>query len=166
MSARKDFFTGCFFVFFGLFVVFLSMRLSVWSIGEPREGFFPLIIGIIIVGVSLLMTIKSLNILSRSKAKEEILEGHGNGKSYIIKLYSYIILMLLYGISIEKVGYLITSALFLMVALKFVEKRGWKSSILVTVAVTTISYVLFGFLLKVPLPEGLISDLLNISKIL
>jgi hypothetical protein len=152
---KKDFSSGfCLFVL-GLFFAIQSMRLSVWSRSGPSAGFFPLLIAIIIIGFSLLIIAGSL-VLTRTQEEEKILEKQGKNVVGIFRMPSYALLMLAYGVLMESLGFLIASALFLFPILKYIEKQGWKITILVGLGSIIISYLLFVFFLKVPLPRGLI----------
>jgi hypothetical protein len=51
----------------------------------------------------------------------------------------------------------LTLAVFLIFIIKVVEKQSWKITLLVTIISIIVSYVLFGNLLSVPLPEGILS---------
>lgn len=152
---RKDFSSGfCLFVL-GFFIAFRSIRLSVWSRFGPDEGFFPLVAAIIIIGSSLIIIIKSLS-LTRGQKKEKILEKQEKEVVSIFRVSCYIILTMLYGLLLEKVGFLITSGLFLILILKYVERQRWKMTILVGLASIITSYLLFVYFLGVRLPRGFI----------
>ncbi len=155
VKSWKDFLSGLFFFFFGFFLAFKSTRLSIWSRFGPYEGFFPLLIAVIIIWSSLIIVTKSLS-LRRTQRKENILEKQEKEEVSVFKLSSYIILMILYGLLIEGVGFLITSALFLILVLKYVERQNWKMTILVGLTSIVISYLLFVYFLGVLLPRGLI----------
>jgi len=157
MLNKKDFLSGLFLFGLGLFLVFRSNRLSVWSSG-PDAGFLPFVLAIIIMGLSLLVIIKAfrLAILTRGRKKDETLEKQGKDVVNFFKVLSYIMLMLFYGILLERVGFLITSSLFLFLMLKFTEKQNWKTTLLVGLTSIIISFLFFKHILGIPLPTGLI----------
>ncbi len=152
---KKDFWSGCCLLAFGLFLAFQAIRLSVWSKSGPEAGFFPLIVAVIIVGFSLLIIGESL-VLGLVQGQEKILKRQENHRVAVFRISSYVILMLAYGVLIESLGFVIASALFLLPIFKYVENQGWKITILVGSASIIISYLLFIYFLKVPLPRGLI----------
>lgn len=155
MVHKKDLLSSFCMLVVGLLLAFQSLRLSIWSQSGPEAGFFPLVVAVIIIGLSLYIIIKSL-ILIRSKNKEKVLEAQEKKVVSVFKVSFYAILMLFYGIALEKVGFLITSTLFLILILKYVERQGWKITILVGSASIIVSYILFMYFLGVPLPRGLI----------
>jgi putative tricarboxylic transport membrane protein len=152
---KKDFFSGFFLLLLGVYLAFRSMQLSVWSRFGPDEGFIPLLTAVIIIGISLVITIKSLS-LTRGQEKEETLEKQKKEIGSVFKVSLYIVLIILYGLFLEKVGFLITSALFLFIMLKYVEKQSWKMTTFAGLASIITSYLLFVYFLGVLLPRGLI----------
>ena len=155
MFLKKDSLSGFFLFLLGLFLAFQSVRSSVWAKG-PGPGFFPLVISIIITGLSLVIVFKSL-MSPRSREKEKILEKAEENVVDVFRVSSYAILLLFYAILIERVGFLITSALFLVLIIKFVERQGWKITIFTATTSIVVSYLLFVYLLGVPLPRGLLN---------
>ena len=137
----------------GLFLAFKSMRLSVWSKFGPDEGFFPLSVAIIIIGLSLTILVKSV-LHTQGPKKMGITEEQGKKGETIFRVSSYAILMLVYGLLIEWLGFLMTSALFIFPIVKIVERQNWKTTLLLGFISIVISYVLFVYFLGVPLPRG------------
>ena len=137
----------------GLFLAFKSMRLSVWSKFGPDEGFFPLSVAIIIIGLSLTILVKSV-LLTQGPKKMGITEGQGKKGETIFRVSSYAVLMLVYGLLIERLGFLMTSALFIFPIVKIVERQNWKTTLLLGFISIVISYALFVYFLGVPLPRG------------
>lgn len=156
MFNKKDLSSNFFLLILGLFLAFQSMRLSVWGKDGPGPGFFPLVIAIILIGLSLSIIFEYFLVI-RAKDKEKISTAdQREGQVSVFKVSSYLVLMLLYGISVEKVGFLISSALFLLLMVRYIEKQSWKITISVGLASIIISYLLFVSFLGVPLPKGLI----------
>jgi len=152
---KKDFLSSCFLFCLGLFLAVQSTRLLVWGKEGPGPGFFPLLVAIIIVGISISIVIETRSFV-RAKAPEKISESQREEVVSIFKVASYAILTALYGISVEKVGFLLSSVIFLFLMLKYVEKQRWKTTLLVTFVCIFASYLLFVYFLRVPLPQGFI----------
>lgn len=153
--AQKDFFSALCFLLLGLFLSLRWPRSSIWSASGPEEGFFPLVAGFILAGCSLFIMGRGL-ILTRAHEGEIKLK-EDKDEVNVFKVFSYILWMsLLFGVLLERVGFLITSAFFLVLTFKYVEKQNWKMTILVGSASTIIAYFLFVYFLGVPLPKGLI----------
>jgi putative tricarboxylic transport membrane protein len=156
VSNKKDFASGLVLLALGLFLAFQSIRLPLWGGSGPEAGFYPLTIAVIIVSLSLFLVLKS-GIFTRPNGEEK-LTAQGMEKIRLHKVFAYLVLMLLYGILVESLGFLITSALLLFLILKFVERQGWKATLLVGVPSIVISYALFVYFLQVPLPRGFLQN--------
>jgi putative tricarboxylic transport membrane protein len=152
ISNKKDFASGLALLALGLFLAFQSIRLPLWGGSGPEAGFYPLAVAVIIVSLSLFLVLTS-GVFTRAKGEEKLIEERGE-KVHLHKVFAYLVLVLLYGILVERVGFLITSALLLFLILKFVERQGWKATLLVGVTSIVISYAIFVYFLQVPLPRG------------
>ena len=152
---KKDFFSGSFLLLLGFYLCFRSMQLSVWSRFGPGEGFIPLLTAVIIICICLVIIIKSLS-LTRGHEAEKTLDKQKRQIGSVFKVSLYIVLIMLYGLFLEKVGFLITSTLFLFIMLKYVEKQSWRMTTFVGIASIMTSYLLFVYFLGVLLPRGLI----------
>lgn len=150
---KKDFASGFCLLAVGLFLAFLSMQLAVWSRSGPEAGFFPLTIAVIIIGCSLAVIGPSF-VFSRAEREETILENQGTSAVSLFRASSYAGLMLACGLLLESLGFLIASAILLILILKYLERQTWKITLLVGVPSIIISYFLFKYLLSVPLPAG------------
>ncbi len=155
----KEFISGLFFLGFGLFVIFQTMELTIWSESEPGPGFFPLITGFLIAGFSSTIIIRfliSTKIPVKEKISEET-EKEAEGEMNYVRVSAYILLILLYGLFLEKVGYLIITAVFLLLILRYVEKQTWKRSTILTFTGIAAIYLIFVYFLTIQLPKGLIT---------
>ena len=152
ISNKKDFASGLALLVLGFFLVFQSIRLPLWGASGPEAGFYPLTIAVLIVSLSLFLVLKS-GILTRPQGEEKPLQ-QTMDQIHLHKVFAYLVLVLLYGIFVERVGFLITSALLLFLILKFVERQSWKATLVVGVTSIVTSYTLFVYFLQVPLPRG------------
>lgn len=156
ISNKKDFASGIALLVLGLFLAFQSIRLPLWGASGPEAGFYPLTIAVIMVSLSLFLVLKS-GILTRPQVEGKRVEP-GMDKIHLPKVFAYLVLVLLYGILVERVGFLITSAFLLFFILKFVERQGWRATLLVGVTSIVIGYTLFVYFLQVPLPRGFLQS--------
>ncbi len=155
MLNKKDFLSGSCLFILGLVMAIQTVRSSsLWSRSGPEEGFFPFLIAIIIVGLSLFITVRSL--ASIRQQRKEMEEKQEKNVVDVFKISTYLVMMVLYGVLIQGVGFMITSTLFLIFILKYAERQGWKITISVALASVIIGYFVFVFFLKVPLPRGLV----------
>lgn len=132
-----------------------SLKMSVWGESGPQEGFFPLLIAGIIVGLSLFIFLKS-GLPARGKRNGR---GPQAGKNAISlsRVSSYFLLMLSYALLLDKAGFLITSSLFVLLVLKCTEGQKWRITLVLGSASVLLGYLLFVYFLGVPLPRGVLS---------
>lgn len=163
---QKDKISAIFLLLLGLFVILFSIfRMSVWKSSGPVEGFFPLLFGTILVGLSIILLIISCSKVDITNIRRDLViteeEDNGTNDEKInpIRAYEYLFALLFYVILFEEVGFIICSGLLFIVIIKFVEKRSYLSTLLVTLITVSFSYFLFNNLLAVPLPWGILKYL-------
>lgn len=127
------------------FIYIGIMKLGFWSeVNGPMPGFFPAIMGSIMVLASIIAFVQSFKEEKAEYSKEVLLVVLGT-VSVIIS--SYII------------G-LIPSALIYVIAwLKIIEKESWKNTLKVFAVISTIVIGVFVLWLKVPFPKGILGEL-------
>jgi len=152
---KMDFTSGLFLLAFGLFLAGLSLRLAIWSRSGPEAGFFPLVIGLLIIGCSLGVLGGSLALGGGAKDRKVSEKHEGRAAGFVGPAF-YTAVMLACGFLLESLGFLIASSLLLFVILKYLERQSWRMTILLGFSSIIISYVLFKYLLGVPLPGGLL----------
>jgi len=157
MANKKDFSSGFFLFLVGLLFTFFSIRHPMWSKSGPDEGLFPLVVAISIMGFSLIVVGKSF-FVAQPREREKTSEGQKRKIIIVLKtpIIYYIMLILVYGLLLDKMGFLITSAVLMFPILRFVEKESWKVTLLVGFGSIITSYILFVRFLGVPLPRGIV----------
>ena len=147
---RKDFFTGLIFVMFaGAILVMIVRSPTVADASGAGPFFFPAIAALLIGGLSLALLIKGAKEMKNlSPATTEKVMW---GRNLWIILWC-----LIYGFTIERLGYLLSTGLVTFALLAFFCRGKWLFNTVFTVATPLSIYLLFNFLLKVPLPKGLL----------
>ncbi len=149
--AGRDSCSGLFLLALGIFLSWQSVRLSIWGPSGPEPGFYPLLLAIFILVFSAVLAGRSLLLFRREK--------FGGGKAARInrlKVSAYLVLSLLYGVLIADLGFLLTSGLVLLLLFKIVERQSVKTTILLTFVSILVSYLVFIYFLKIPLPSGIL----------
>ncbi len=148
------------FVLFVLAVVlfFQSRNLAVWGELGPSEGFFPLMLSFLLALLSLISLIRTYFQIKQDQEAARIL---GPKK---INFLIYIASFFAFGLFFEKLGYYFTLAAFLILTIKIVEKQSWKMTLGVTVVSLAASYLIFVKFLLVPLPEGILSFVVQLLR--
>ena len=136
----------------GLGITFLigSFKYGGIHSGIPNAGLFPFLSALILILLSLIVLISAI------KKK-----GVGRVEKFFPQKYSWKRLLLLlfslfaYAIALGYLGFLLTTFIFMIFLLKFIEPQKWITTIITSFLTATFSYIIFQLLLKVQLPHGM-----------
>lgn len=149
---QRDMSSSLFWLVIGLLFCLGSIKYGDIRAGFPSAGFFPFMGGAILM---LLSGIQLLGAVFAPRAEDEKAEAFFPQQDTVRRLSISLIILFLYPISLDVLGFLITTFLFMVLILRCLEPQGWKT-VLVTASLTSIvAYVLFEVLLKVQLPRGI-----------
>ncbi|MGB9813212.1 MAG: tripartite tricarboxylate transporter TctB family protein [Thermovenabulum sp.] len=147
---KKDMVTGIGAIILGLLYTFKALSLPKASIGNPMAPlYFPLSLGVlmILMGVIVIVVEKNKKIISENKKEEE------KEKGYLKLIIGTIIASLVYTIIFDKIGFIISTILFLGFILFMVNGReNWQTNIMVTVIFTIGIWYIFEKLINISLP--------------
>jgi putative tricarboxylic transport membrane protein len=132
-----------------------AVNYKVLRAGIPGAGFFPLLLGILLVILSLLDFISTLYEVRRDaiKRSKEKFSPHPNSLKKVLYTVGA---LFVYGLVLEHFGFLVTNFLFILFLLRFVDPQKWAVSTSIAFAATAISYVIFNVWLRVQLPKGIL----------
>lgn len=138
--------------FLGIGAILLAIPVAVasWGFGvgspkSPGAGFWPLVIAVVMAGLGLTMLLRPT-----PDAGGEA--GASRWGKFAISLAT----LLFYVAALEPLGYLLATAVMLLVQFRWVESRSWRSSIAIALLTAVASLILFRVVLKVTLPAGVI----------
>jgi putative tricarboxylic transport membrane protein len=138
--------------FLGVGAILLAIPVAVasWGFGvgnpkSPGAGFWPLLIALVMVGLGLALILRPTPNA-----------GGEAGESRWGKFGISLVTLLFYVAALEPLGYLLATAIMLLMQLRWVESRSWRSSIAIALVTAVVSLILFRVLLKVSLPTGVI----------
>lgn len=116
----------------------------------PGAGFFPFIMSIILVILSIMVLISAI------KKREEIIKEAFSPEKESLKKVSFSLLALFgYVLALEYLGYLFTTFLFMIFLLRFIEPQRWINSVIVAFLTIASSYIIFVIFLNIRLPKGI-----------
>lgn len=128
-----------------VFAVVQSLRLRVWSGGEPGEGLFPLLVA----GVLALLSIASLFERARRRS------GAAAPAAVIgWKVLAYAVGLGVYGLVFVYAGHAAATLLVFVPLFRFVERLSWTRSLAIAVGSALVTYLVFERLLHVSLPRA------------
>ena len=146
---RSDAIAHIFLVAFGMVLSLMALKLGLGAMSDPGPGFLPFYTGVLISLLSLL----NLGRLTRLKRVNEDPAAISPALNYKRAVY-VVLILLFYSILLEKLGYLITTFLAMLLLFSIYERKRWWIAATGSIVVTVITYVVFYVLLKVQLPEG------------
>jgi uncharacterized membrane protein len=139
-----------FWILFSLVTCIEAYRLKLGAVTKPGSGFFPFSAGL----VMLVLALVALMQLTRQEKKE----GESGGREEVRWWNIVIILAAVgaYAFTLETIGFLINTFLFVTLLLKVIEPQSWKASILGGVIAAAAANVLFNVIFKAQIPSGIL----------
>lgn len=143
----------------GLFWLVMGIILSIWSteyqfgnITQPGPGFLPLILGLLLILSSLTLLFMARKSLHTAQTTSPSPTGDG------WKKVAYTVLVLVAtAIFFEKIGYLLTFFLLIILLMRgAADRQSWKMTLLVAFFSVLGVYLVFVLLLGQQLPRGLL----------
>jgi putative tricarboxylic transport membrane protein len=141
---------GFFWLAFGLFIVVGSIELGLGTLKAPGSGFLSFSAGIVVLILSSLVLFQSFKGGKSSPRFAALWKAVNWHRPMMVSL-----LMIFYILSLERLGFFITSFVALFLLFRWVEKASWRKSTLIPFSVTVFAYLLFHTMLKATLPEGI-----------
>src|SRR4030042_4172708 len=120
----SSFYSGLFWLGFSLLTCFEAYRLKLGDIHQPGPGFFPFWTGLFMGVFSLLVLYQAI----REREKED-----NGGKEEPKRWWNIVIILIAltaYVISLEKIGFLFNTFLFMGLMFKVVYPQSWRTTIL------------------------------------
>jgi putative tricarboxylic transport membrane protein len=151
---KADRISGAFWFLFSLFISYESHKLGLGTLRQPGPGFLFFWTGIVIALLSLAVILISLKKESAGESGESVF-----ARSNITKLLFVMGSLFLYALLIEWLGFLIVTLLLFLFLLRVIEKKKAWFAVLVSLAVTGLSYLIFELGLQSQLPRGLLEFL-------
>lgn len=136
----------------GAYGVYFSAQLPMGSWNQPGPGIFP-------AALSLLLLLSGAAWFIRGKGKQRAAdEDRRTGAIAVVKNLAtplkIVGLTALFVLSFNLVGYLLAASLYLFILLLWVSRYGIAFSAVLAGAIGVASWIFFGKILAVPLPQG------------
>jgi hypothetical protein len=136
-----------FFIAVGLLFTLGSFKYVSLSSGIPNAGFFPFLGGIILIFLSLILLVPVIRQKERSQKDRFFPQ-----KDSLKRLLTAVVILSFYGFGLEYIGFLLTTLVFMIAILRFIEPPDWMTILITSVTATGLCYLIFKLLLKVQLP--------------
>jgi putative tricarboxylic transport membrane protein len=151
---RADRISGTFWFFFSAFVSIESYRQGLGTLHEPGPGFLSFWTGVVMGIMSIAVLVQAWTTMEPGRA-----EGSLFGKKNPLKIAFVILSLFLYAFFMEVLGFIPITLLLFIFLLRWIERKKWGLTLLVSITVTGMSYLLFEVWLKAQLPRGLLEFL-------
>jgi len=135
---------------FGAVTAYFSMRMPVGTFRAAGSGLFPLGLGILLMGLSIVLLIKAgaqRKPVAEKKPSDELSQPT---KQVILFTSAIALAILLF----KELGYPLMSFLLLLALLRILGVRSWAYSLSLSLLTATGAYFLFVVWLQIPLPKG------------
>lgn len=142
--ARRESLVALFALAFGVAVVVAASRLPFGGIHNPGPGFFPWLLGLVFVLLSLVLLAHAV------LAPVAVTESPAG----VLNVLWLLAALAVYVAILDPVGYPIATFLLVLFMLRVLEPQRWSLALVLAVFAAGGSYVLFALWLSVPLPPG------------
>jgi len=136
---------------FLLSVFYLTYSINHYKLGTmrmPKEGFLPRLLGIGMTAISGWLLIRSL--MGKGDA------GHVKLGFSWLRFGALIAVSFLYALTLQTIGYLIATFVFLLLVFKIAGVDGWVKPVVISLGCSAAFYLLFKMALGVMLPGGVL----------
>lgn len=149
----------------GLVYETMAMNMPRGSLAYPGPGLFPMVIGVFLIATALGCLLQE--ILPRMRGKDPAASSLPNEDSAdpeernVKKTVQLTALMIGYIFVLKPLGFPLAICAFLALAIRIFGYRKWLPTLAMAAIIAGISYVAFVLWLKVPLPLGILEEVLG-----
>ncbi len=145
---RLEFYFSIFLLLSSLIICQEAFKLPLGLAGVPGTGLFPFLIGVLLFILSCFYFLKTLRSWRR---EQEIQLWQGLRWRKVILVFA---ILFPYALFFEKVGFLISTILFLMSLFQWVDRQRWYWVYFGSIGITLLCYAIFKTWLEIQLPVG------------
>lgn len=132
------------------YVLFEANQLRVGNFRVPQTGFFPRLLGLLLVLLTGVELVRALRQAATTTSPGKI---DGDGWS---RIGATLAIMLGFALVLEWLGFLLATFALMVLLLRAIEAPSWPKVVIVASITSVLSYGLFAWLLGVPLPAGIL----------
>lgn len=144
MTLRADHVAGAIFVAFGALVIALSGELPTGELSMPGSGFLPKIVATLTIVLGLALILRA----GESPPFAEISWGDGKHAAMVTVITAAAIALYV------RLGFIVAMTAMMLALLVVIERRNVLRAAGYSIVIVTITYAVFQYILKAPLPAG------------
>ncbi len=149
----------------GLVYEIMALNMPRGSFAYPGPGLFPMIIGTFMIATALGCLLQEIVPRLREKKPEASAlpstDDADAEQRNVAKTIQLTALLVGYILVLKPLGFPIAICAFLAIAIRIFGYRKWLPTLAMAAAITAVSYVSFVIWLAVPLPMGILEDILG-----
>ena len=150
MAVRKEIESSVVVLLAGVVFLLYNLKYSLGSWANPGPGVFPLMVGVVWVGLATWHLVGALRKHS-APAGEILQENRGKTKAlYVIGTLVFYLLI------VKWAGFYVTTFLFVVVCSRLAGAREWVRPLALSIGINLFCYLLFGMWLKLSFPKGIL----------
>ena len=150
---KLDRFSAVFWLVISVAVCIHSVRLGLGTFHNPGVGFLFFWSGVVLGTLSIVLLVKAIH--TQKKIKEKIQKRDFGERVNWLKVVLVLVVLVIYGLILERIGFLISTIFFIGFLLRAIEVKKWYTVAFVSLVSTFLVYGLFKILLQVRLPTGI-----------
>ena len=132
------------------FILVQSGNLPFGNLRTPQTGFFPTTLATLLLIFSVILLAQTfLGAEIRLGPDKIVAEGW-------VRIGATLATMVGFAFALERLGFLLTTFLLMVLLLRAIESQRWPKVVAVALTTALISYAIFGWLLGIPLPGGVL----------
>jgi len=143
--------TSIFLILVGAYVIQYSKRFDEFVNGAPGPGFWPRMLGGLLIVVSCLLILTT--VFTKKEMAAHLLDFKSRGFKQVVKLFAVLIL---FGFGLNFIGFLPSSLIFVALVMYVMGVKNPVKIGITGVAITLSIYVIFAVALGLILPKGVL----------
>jgi len=144
IKSQRDFWSGLIFVLVGVAFAWGSMSYRFGSSAQPGPAYFPFFLGVLLALMGGMVLFKALSIESDG--------GDPIGKIAWKPLLIIVAAIIVFGLALPRLGLVLTLPILVTMSALAGNQFRWRDALLNSLVLTAMSWVLFVWGLKLPLP--------------
>lgn len=136
----------------GAYVIYICMgypKAAVYGTGAPGPGLWPGIIGGGLIAAGIWVLVTTLRAPEGSLPAIDLI-GAGPGRVYIT-----MVMLIVYVVLLPTTGFIPVTVVLMFVLVQWFAKYAWYKTLIISILVTALVYVVFRFVLNVPIDFGM-----------
>ncbi len=146
---QKDLVGALFWLALGILLCLWSSIYEIWAMGKPGSGFFPFLMGVLLILLSLILLVQAKKL--RSPAEKVTSSFVSGGWK---RVTAALLILASSAFLFNPLGCTLTVFFLVIAYMRGVGSQGWKATLLAAFFSALGVHLLFILLLKQPLPRG------------